>query len=93
MEIYGEAEIAKIFSVTDTSKKKGGGKKQIQVAGSRVMDGELNKYQNFRIMRGGMCIADGLTIHTMKKFKNDVEKVELGNECGLAFNGLKSIML
>ena len=57
------------------------------------MDGELNCSSKFRILRNGLCIADGLTIHTMKKFKNDVDKVELGNECGLAFNGLKSVLL
>lgn len=57
------------------------------------MDGELEKSHKFRILRNGVCIADGLTIHTMKKFKNDVDKVELGNECGLAFNGLKAVSL
>lgn len=25
----------------------------------------------------------------MKKFKNDVNKIEQGSECGLAFNGFK----
>ena len=55
------------------------------------MDGELNNSSKFRILRSGLCISDELTIHTMKKFKNSVDKVEIGNECGLAFNGLKSV--
>lgn len=81
--------MAQIFVVTDTTGKKGAPKKQLQVAGSKVIDGELDKSLKFRLVRDDTCIIENLTIHTMKKFKTDVNKVEKGTECGLAFNGLK----
>lgn len=86
----GEAVVQQIFNITEPGAKKGGPKKVIQVAGARVHGGELDASLKYRIMRNEECIIEGLTIHSLKKFKKDAKKVEKGHECGISVNGLRN---
>jgi len=61
----------------------------MKIAGSRVNDGEIDCFNKYRILRNDQCIIEGLEIHSLKLFKQDVKKVELGSECGIALKGLK----
>ena len=76
----------KLFVVTTTTGKKLDVKKHVQVAGCRVIDGELDSSKIYRVIRGDQCIAEGLKIDSLKKFTKDVTKVESGMECGLSFS-------
>ena len=69
--------------------KKGSPKRIVQVAGARVNDGELDRNLKFRVLRNNFCIVEDLKVNTLKKFKQDVDKVEQGLECGIALEGLK----
>ena len=40
-------------------------------------------------MRNNFCIVEDLTVHSLKKFKQDVDTVDAGTECGIALEGLK----
>lgn len=57
----------------------------VQVAGSRVTQGEIERKYKYRVMRGEKLIQDKLKISSMKKLQVDVTKVEKGIECGLCF--------
>lgn len=69
--------------------KKGSPKRIVQVAGAIVKDGELDKNMKYRVLRDNFCIVEDLTIHSLKKYKEDVDTVDQGNECGIALEGLK----
>ena len=63
------------------------------MAGCRVQDGEISLHHKFRILRAGECIIEGLTVHSLKRFKKEVTKVDKGMECGIAFSNLKIDLL
>ena len=89
LEIKGEAHVLQIFNVTEPGLKKGSPKRVIQVAGSRVHDGEMDNSLKYRIIRNDECLVEDLKVHSLKKFKKDVTKVEKGMECGIAFEDIK----
>ena len=43
----------------------------------------------FRVVRGDQVVLEGLSVHSLKKFKKDVGKVDKGSECGIALEKLK----
>ena len=61
----------------------------MQVLGCRVEEGAFDAGNLFRVRRGDIYIVDKLRVQSLKKFKTDVEVVEAGLECGLAFKNLK----
>ena len=68
----GRAEIRQIFRVS----------KGRVVAGSMVMEGYIGRNKIARLMRGGEMIAEG-KVETLKRFKDDVNEVKAGFECGI----------
>ena len=68
----GRAEIRQIFRVS----------KGRVVAGSMVMEGSIGRNKIARLMRGGEMIAEG-KVETLKRFKDDVNVVKAGFECGI----------
>jgi len=68
----GRAEIRQIFRVS----------KGRVVAGSMVMEGSIGRNKIARLMRGGEMIAEG-KVETLKRFKDDVNEVKAGFECGI----------
>ena len=61
----------------------------MRIAGSRVNEGEVDSFNKYRILRNDQCIIEDLTVQSLKLFKQDVKKVEVGSECGIALKGLK----
>jgi translation initiation factor IF-2 len=71
-QIIGSAEVVEIFNVSKFGK----------VAGSKVMEGEINQNSNARIIRDGNIVYTG-KISSIYREKNAVKQVSAGLECGI----------
>lgn len=54
------------------------------VAGSKVLEGEINKKTDVKLTRGGKDIGK-VSIVSIKKGRDDVDAVSQGEECGILF--------
>lgn len=70
----GYAEILEVFNISKLGK----------IAGCRVTDGRVERGSGVRLLRDDVVIHEG-TLKTLKRFKDEVEKVQSGMECGMAF--------
>ena len=70
--IIGSAEILEIFKVSKVGK----------VAGSKVLDGEIQQDSNARVIRDGSIIFNG-KISSIFREKNQAKQVSAGLECGI----------
>lgn len=71
-EILGMAEVRATFKI----------KKVGTVAGCYVLNGKLVRGAKARLIRQGVVIYDG-EIESLKRFKDDVQEVSAGYECGV----------
>jgi translation initiation factor IF-2 len=53
------------------------------VAGCFVSDGSVTKNSKVRLIRDNIVIRDGLSIDSLRHFKDDVREVKAGLECGI----------
>ena len=72
--VIGHAEVRQLFK----SGKIG------NIAGSMVLDGQIEKGCTVRITRDGEKIFEG-ALASLKRFKDDVKEVKAGYDCGLVF--------
>ncbi len=80
-ETIGMAEVRETFRVPGAG----------MVAGSYVIEGEITRNAQARVVRDGIVIHDG-RISSLKRFKDDVKSVATGFECGIGledFNDIK----
>ena len=70
--ITGSAQILEIFKVSGAGK----------VAGSKIIDGEINSTSDVRIIRDGKIIFTG-KVGSLFREKNQVKLVSNGQECGI----------
>ena len=70
--VIGSAEIQEIFKVSGTGK----------VAGSKVLDGEIQSGSNARLIRDGAIIHIG-KVESIFREKNQAKQVNAGQECGI----------
>ncbi|MEM8936781.1 MAG: translation initiation factor IF-2 [Pseudomonadota bacterium] len=70
----GNAEILEIFSIS----------KQGKVAGCRVTEGVVRRGAKVRLIRDSVVIHEG-ELSQLKRFKDDVNEVPGGQECGMSF--------
>ena len=81
--VHGRAKVQKVFSIGGIDDK---------VAGSMVLDGQLLTGRHYRVVRDGKTISDRpLEASSLKHFKEDVDEVSRGQECGLALRGFGDI--
>ena len=73
-KFIGHAEILQVFKITDVGK----------VAGCRVTDGVARRSAGVRLLRDNVVIHEG-KLKTLKRFKDEVREVQVGQECGMAF--------
>ncbi len=73
-EVFGRAEIIAEFPY---------GKNE-RIAGCRVSEGVIAKGQRIRVIRGEESIGE-TKLKSLKKVKEEVNKVEKGNDCGMMF--------
>lgn len=76
----GAAEILEIFKITGTG----------FVAGCKVTDGTVRRSAGVRLLRDNIVIHEG-KLKTLKRFKDEVNEVVSGQECGMAFENYANI--
>ncbi len=75
----GTAEVREVFR----SSKFG------NIAGSLVRTGLIRRNSKARVLRAGQMITEGLSIESLKRFKDDATEVREGYECGIGLGSLK----
>ena len=60
------------------------------IAGCYVQEGEISRDDKIRIVRDGTIIHDG-TIHSLRRFKDDVKSVRQGFECGIGIDNFQDL--
>ena len=55
-----------------------------------MTEGEVHRDDLVRVVRQGTIILDG-TIHSLRRFKEDVKAVKAGYECGLALENFQDL--
>ena len=70
----GYAEILEVFNITKVGK----------VAGCRISEGKVLRGCGVRLLRDDVVIHEG-KLKTLKRFKDEVNEVTAGMECGMAF--------
>jgi translation initiation factor IF-2 len=60
------------------------------VAGSYVTEGVINRNARARLVRDGVVIYDG-RIASLRRFKDDVQQVQTGFECGIGLENFRDI--
>jgi len=78
--MLGNAQILEIFNVSKVGK----------VAGCRVTDGTVERGANVRLIRDNVVIHEG-KLSQLKRFKDDVREVQVGQECGMAFENYQDM--
>ncbi len=76
----GNAEILEVFNITKVGK----------VAGCRVIEGKVERGAGVRLVRDNVVIHEG-KLKTLKRFKDEVSDVPMGQECGMAFENYEDI--
>ena len=79
-EYLGQAQIRQVFNVTKVGK----------IAGCMVTTGSVKRGAKVRLLRDDVVIHEG-TLKTLKRFKDEVKDVQMGMECGMAFENYDDI--
>ena len=72
----GYAEVLEVFNISKLGK----------VAGCKVTEGRVERGSGVRLLRDDVVIHEG-ELSTLKRFKDEVPKVQAGMECGMGFEG------
>jgi translation initiation factor IF-2 len=76
----GNAKILEVFNITKVGK----------VAGCQVTEGQVQRGAKVRLIRDNVVVHEG-TLSTLKRFKDEVKEVQVGQECGMAFEGYQDM--
>ena len=79
--VLGNAEVREIFR----SSKFG------NIAGCLVSDGFIRRNAKARTLRAGVVVGEGLTVESLRRFKDDATEVKEGFECGIGLGSFKDI--
>jgi translation initiation factor IF-2 len=60
------------------------------VAGSLVVEGVVKRSQPIRVLRDNIVIYEG-ELESLRRFKDDVEEVRSGTECGIAVKNYNDV--
>jgi len=71
----GNADVLQVFDISKVGK----------IAGCRVTDGTVRKGAKVRIIRQDIVVLELGTLQTLKRFKDEVNEVVAGQECGMNF--------
>ncbi len=78
--IVGNVEIREVFKITKVG----------TVAGCMVIDGYVKRNNPIRLIRDGIVVYEG-EMGQLKRFKDDVQEVKKGFECGLSIKNFNDI--
>ncbi len=76
----GNAEILEVFNITKVGK----------VAGCQVTEGKVERGAGVRLIRDNVVVHEG-KLSTLKRFKDEVKEVQVGQECGMSFENYQDI--
>ena len=76
----GNARILEVFNITKVGK----------VAGCQVTEGSVQRGAKVRLIRDNVVVHEG-TLSTLKRFKDEVKEVVVGQECGMAFENYQDM--
>jgi translation initiation factor IF-2 len=79
-DMLGNAQILEVFNISKVGK----------VAGCRVTDGRVERGANVRLIRDNVVVHEG-KLSTLKRFKDEVKEVVVGQECGMAFENYQDM--
>ncbi|EPX84117.1 bacterial translation initiation factor 2 (bIF-2), partial [Rubellimicrobium thermophilum DSM 16684] len=79
-KFIGYAKILEVFKVSNVGK----------VAGCLVTEGVARKSAGVRLLRDNVVVHEG-TLKTLQRFKDPVQEVQSGQECGMAFDNYDDI--
>lgn len=79
-QFLGVAEVREVFRAPRLG----------SVAGSYVTEGSINRNARARLVRDGVVVYDG-TIVSLRRFKDDVQSVATGFECGIGLSKFRDI--
>ena len=74
--VIGHAEVRAVFHISKVG----------NIAGCRVIDGEVRRNSHIRVIRNGEEIFDG-SVSSLKHLQDDVREVRSGYECGIGVKG------
>jgi len=77
----GNAEVLEVFDISKVGR----------VAGCRVTEGRVQKGARVRILRDNVVIQEMGVLTTLKRFKDEVNEVVVGQECGMSFGPFQDI--
>ena len=78
--VTGDAEVREIFNIPRIG----------AVAGCYVQNGTIERRSKVRFLRDGVIIWKG-TIHSLKRFAEDVREVQSGFECGIGLSNFQDL--
>jgi len=78
--VLGEAQVREVFKVSRIG----------TIAGCSVRSGTINRRGRVRVIRDGVEIYDG-NIASLRRFKEDVNEVREGFECGISIENFNDI--
>jgi len=79
-QIVGNAEVREVFQ----SPKFG------DIAGCLVTEGVVKRHNPIRVLRDSVVIYEG-ELESLRRFKDDVEQVKSGTECGIGVRNYKNV--
>src|SRR4051812_43740721 len=79
-KFLGNAEILEVFNISKVGK----------VAGCKVTEGIMRRGGKVRLIRENVVIHEG-ELSTLKRFKDEVKEVQVGQECGMAFTNYQDM--
>ena len=79
-DFLGVAEVRQVFRAPRLG----------MVAGSYVTEGSINRNAKARLVRDGVVVYDGRIV-SLKRFKDDVQTVATGYECGIGLSNFRDI--
>lgn len=79
-EVTGRVEIRQLFRVPGAG----------VVAGCYVLEGEVNRNSQVRVIRDGVVVFEG-KLSSLKRFKDDVKSVASGFECGMSVEDFQDL--
>ena len=80
--ILGRAEVRALFRISKLG----------NIAGCRVMNGELRRNSYIRVLRGGQEVHSS-QVASLKHLQEDVREVRAGYECGVALKGFDAFQV
>jgi translation initiation factor IF-2 len=79
-EALGQAEVLQTFKASRVG----------TIAGCQVTDGKATRTAQVRLVRDGTIIWTG-RVGSLRRFKDDVQEVEQGQECGIVLEGYADV--